>query len=263
MALIHCHFHSDVLGLSTSMYVILPQAAQRPTKMKGALERNEYSTLYLLHGLSEDHTTWLRKTAIERYVAQLELAVVMPEVQRSFYTDMSNGSRYWTFISEELPEILQSLFGLSALREKNFVTGLSMGGYGAFKLALAKPEKFSAAASLSGVLDVVHWSQKISAREKMEWRNIFGDLEQLAGSENDLFFLAQNLVTTNKPLPKLYQCCGTEDFLYETNERFTKLARELRFDLTYEEGPGEHRWEYWDQMIRRVLEWLPLKAKIF
>jgi S-formylglutathione hydrolase FrmB len=175
---------------------------------------------------------------------------------------MSFGGRYWTFVSEELPEIAQSFFNLSTLREKNFVAGLSMGGYGAFKLALAKSERFCAAASLSGVLDIVHRSQKINAREKTEWQNIFGNLDQLAGSVNDLFFLAKTLVATDKPLPKLYQWCGTEDFLYENNKRFKEYASELGFDLTYEEGMGDHQWEYWDKMIKRVLEWLPLDEKI-
>jgi S-formylglutathione hydrolase FrmB len=137
MALIHCNFFSEVLKLSTSMYVILPQRTQNQIGMQGTVKKDKHPTLYLLHGLSDDHTIWLRRTSIERYVANLGLAVVMPEVHRSFYTDMVNGYNYWTFISEELPEIARSFFPLSDKREDNFVAGLSMGGYGAFKLALS------------------------------------------------------------------------------------------------------------------------------
>ena len=256
MALIHCDFFSEVLGLSTSMVVILPQATQGQIGMTGKAGVLKHPTLYLLHGLSDDHSIWLRRTSIERYVAPLGLAVVMPAVGRSFYTDMAAGGKYWTFVSEELPEIARNFFGLSDRREENFAAGLSMGGYGAFKLALAKPDQFCAAASLSGVVDVV--TGHILADLGMEAKNIFGDLEKLPGSKNDLFFLARKLTESGKPQPKLYQWCGTEDFLYEGNIRFQKYAQELKLDLTYEESPGDHQWMYWDRQIQRVLEWLPL-----
>ena len=69
--------------------------------------------LYLLHGLSDDDTIWLRRTSIERYVAPLGLAVVMPQVHRSFYLDEAHGGRYWTFLSEELPEVVAWFFRVS------------------------------------------------------------------------------------------------------------------------------------------------------
>ena len=67
---------------------------------------------------------------------------------------MEYGKKYWTFVSDELPQIARSFFHLSDKREDNFVAGLSMGGYGAFKLALNHPDRFAAAASLSGALDI-------------------------------------------------------------------------------------------------------------
>ena len=114
MALIHCDFFSHVLGLCCSMDVILPQ---RP--VAGEATPEPFPTLYLLHGLSDDHTIWQRRTSIERYVADLRLAVVMPAVGRSFYTDMAHGLRYWTFVSEELPAICRGLFPLSARRAQS------------------------------------------------------------------------------------------------------------------------------------------------
>jgi putative tributyrin esterase len=89
----------------------------------------------------------------------LNLAVVMPAAQRSFYTDMVTDQRYWTFISEEVPTLARHFFPLSEDRNENYVAGLSMGGYGAFKLALSYPERYAAAASLSGTLDVVRLAQ--------------------------------------------------------------------------------------------------------
>lgn len=128
MALIQCQFYSEVLGLSTSMNVILPQATRSQIGMEGKQGTGPHPTLYLLHGLSDDDSTWLRRTSIERYVASMGLAVVMPQVHRSFYTNMEQGAAYWTFISEELPALARSFFPLSDKREDNFVAGLSMGG---------------------------------------------------------------------------------------------------------------------------------------
>ncbi len=258
MALFHCHFFSHVLGLCSSMDVILPEPPPYDTGRDSSGDVHQHPTLYLLHGMSDDHTIWQRRTAIERYVAPLDLAVVMPAVQRSFYTDTVNQQRYWTFISEELPFLARRFFPLSAAREENFVAGLSMGGYGAFKLALSHPDRFAAAASLSGALDVVRrMRDEEQAGGGGEFKHIFGEVSDLTGSPNDLFYLAEQLSRQGQPAPQLYQWCGTEDFLYEDNLRFREHARALGLELVYEEGPGGHEWGCWDQQIQRVLAWLP------
>ena len=161
MALMHVNFFSEALGFCTSMDVILPQQTRSQIGMAGVADDRPYQTLYLLHGMSDDHTIWQRRTSIERYVAPLSLAVVMPAVQLSWYTDMKHGSKYWTFIHEELPAICQEFFPLSTKREDNFVAGLSMGGYGAFKVGLGDSDHFGAAASLSGALDVMGCLKRI------------------------------------------------------------------------------------------------------
>ncbi len=260
MAFVQCDFHSDTLGLSVSMDAILPQQTQNQVGMTGVGATGDVPVLTLLHGLSDDHTIWQRRTSIERYVAPLGLAVLMPAVHRSFYADMVNGLPYWTFVSEELPRVARSFFRLSADREQNFVAGLSMGGYGAFKLALRHPERFCAAASLSGAVDVAGLQDRVESDRVAELENIFGPIETIPGSEHDLFTLAERVAASGRPRPRLFQCCGTEDFLYESNVRFRDHARAAGLDLTYEEGPGEHEWGFWDQWIQRVLEWLPLEA---
>jgi S-formylglutathione hydrolase FrmB len=259
VALIHCDFYSEALRLCTSVCVVLPQPPG-PLDWTSAPPARKYPVLWLLHGLSDDHTIWQRRTSIERYVNSTDLAVVMPAVHRSWYTDMAAGNRYWTFISEELPGIMRSLFPLSPRREDNFVAGLSMGGYGAFKLALRHPERYAAAASLSGALGIAYGlAQTPDEAMKAEMKYVFGDLAIVPGSENDTVALAERYSRSTGPQLRLYQCCGTEDFLYDSNVRFRDYARKLGLDLTYEEGPGEHDWGYWDCMIQRVLTWLPLE----
>ncbi|BBH19958.1 esterase [Paenibacillus baekrokdamisoli] len=254
MALIQCDFYSETLGISTSMTVILPQTTYSQIGMHSRASDQKHKTLLLLHGLSDDHTIWLRRTSIERYVAELGIAVVMPSAQRSFYTDMEQGLNFWSFISEELPAIARSFFPLSDRREDNFVAGLSMGGYGAFKLALNQPDRYQAAASLSGSLDISSVHKLFSD----DFKKSFGSMEQAENSSSDLFKLARDVAALGDKAPLLYQCCGTEDFLYEDNIKFRDYARELNLPLTYEEESGTHEWGYWDKQIKRVLEWLPL-----
>ena len=92
MALLHVNFFSDVLGKSTAMYVILPQRTNSQIGMAGVRKEGKYPVLYLLHGLSDDYTIWQRRTSIERYVADMGIAVVMPDADTSFYSDMSDTS---------------------------------------------------------------------------------------------------------------------------------------------------------------------------
>ena len=177
------------------------------------------------------------------------------------YSDTQYGYRYWEYISHELPEICRSFFrGMSDRREDTFAAGLSMGGYGAFKLGLRASDTFSAAASLSGGLDIV---DIINAERHVGnqplWRGIFGDPASVPGSDNDLFALSEKLKASGKPLPKLFMWCGTEDFLYQQNLKMRDHLNGLGYDLTYRETPGDHQWCYWDREIQNVLKWLPIQ----
>ncbi len=258
MALIDCKFFSETLGMSSSMLVILPEPTQRQIGLAGPARTTDtrFPTLFLLHGRSDDETIWLRRTSIERYVAPLGLAVVMPNAHLSFYVNQKQGLRYFDYISDELVKKARSFFPLSARREDTFVAGLSMGGYGAFLCGLRKPEQYAAAASLSGAFDVESSRERIGGDVDL----CFGT-ESTTGSDVDLFHLASALAEAEQQRPKLYQCCGTSDFLYAENVRFRDHVQGLPFDYTFDEGPGEHDWAYWDAMIQRVLAWLPLRGR--
>jgi S-formylglutathione hydrolase FrmB len=170
---------------------------------------------------------------------------------------MAEGPNYWDHISEEIPRVARSFFPLSDAREDNFVAGLSMGGYGAFKLGFLCPEKFCAAASLSGALDI-DW---LNTARPGEARRIFGETASFAGSPHDPVRMLDDLCRSDRPKPKLFQCCGTEDFLYNANQRFRSAAAAKAIDFTYAEQPGMHCWEFWDHTIQDVLRWLPLAGR--
>lgn len=266
MAFFDCHFFSDVLGLSVSAYVLVPQKTTRQIGLPSAATdlappAKGYPTLTLLHGLSDDHSIWLRRTSIERYAAARNVAVVMPAAARSFYQDMASGPKYYTFLRDELPALLRSFFPLSAAREDNYVAGLSMGGYGALRLALANPEKYAAGASLSGALDIVRRCREAgragSRLARAEMEGIFGAELKVENTDADLFALAQKVAASSTPKPRLFLTCGTSDELLEENRAFRKHLDAIHLANTYSESPGGHEWGVWDAQIQRVLEWLP------
>ena len=255
MAHLRCDFFSDVLQLGTSMTVLLPQHTTTQIGLGTAAGDRPPPVLYLLHGLSDDDTTWLRHTSIERYVAPLGLAVVMPQVHRSFYADEVHGGRYWTFLTEELPQLVDSFFRVSTGSSDTFVAGLSMGGYGALKWALREPGRFAAAASLSGALDLAGLQERHRGTDPATLARIFGN-RNVAGSNDDLLTLVRDADPST--LPALYVCCGTEDQLISDNEVFRDVCAAANIPVTVEFGPGAHEWSYWDAHIRDVLAWLPI-----
>ncbi|RCX18567.1 S-formylglutathione hydrolase FrmB [Fontibacillus phaseoli] len=252
MAFIQTALFAETLEMSTDIHAVIPMAALR------ASEDGKLPVLYLLHGLGGDHTEWTRLSSVERYAEDRGIALILPRGDRSYYMDMKQGAAYYTYLSEELPAIAKSLFPISDRREDTFIAGLSMGGYGAFKLALRQPERFAAAASLSGSLDIVHRLSEPGVFRNHEEQRMFGSVAELRGSDDDLLALAGKVAASgNQPL--LYQCCGTEDFLYEGNRNFLKHGEEVGLRITYEEEPGSHEWGYWDRKIQRVFDWLPVE----
>ena len=241
--------------------VIVPQAATAGQigVDAAATPSIAWPTLWLLHGLSDDHTIWLRRTAIERYAEARGIAVVMPNAHRSFYCDMVAGNAYWTYISDELPRLMRNFFPLSSRREDNAVAGLSMGGYGAAMWLLRKPEAFIAGVSLSGVMDIAARHRRALDTPEEPLRRltstlVFGSASP-AGTDRDLFHLLDQRAADSAP-PPLRQVCGTEDFLLEDNRRFRDHARRLAYPLLHIERPGDHEWGFWDAEIEPSLDWL-------
>lgn len=261
MAFFQCHLFSDALGMCSTVNVILPQASTRQIGLEGSTATELPPVLYLLHGLSDDQSIWMRRTSIERYVASLGIAVVMPNGHRSFYQNMDRGPACADFITEELPALMGRFFRISQRREDTFVAGLSMGGYGAFHAALSRPERYAGAASLSGALDMVGRIQEARNGDKTtfslaEMEAVYGDLEGMAGGSGDLFALLRSAVEAHAALPALFAMCGEDDFLLDSNRRFADLAGELGVALDYRESPGAHMWAYWDRHIQDVLAWM-------
>lgn len=247
MAFLTLNIRSNVLDLNTTVNVILPQDVKKDEKLK---------VLYLLHGYIGDHTDWMRFTSIERYSWNYRYAIVMPAVNNSYYMDTVSGLNYFTYVSKELPDIMTSLFPISSKREDNFVAGLSMGGYGALKIALTYPERYAKAASLSGALDLDEIKKIASEQPRNLWfEAVFGH-HPSQNTPTDLRYLIDLHLQCGVQLPDLYLACGTEDFLYKDNVKFKEFLIDRNVKHRYEESQGTHEWSFWDTYIQKVIEWL-------
>jgi putative tributyrin esterase len=237
------HFFSQALQKQTAAYVLLPDVGTPP-----------YPVMYLLHGLSDDHTIWLRRTSIERYVSQLPLIVVMPDGGRGFYADAEQGYAYGKAIGPELIERIDRTFPTKAERSGRCVAGLSMGGYGAFRLGLTHPDLYCAAVSHSGALNFGHqlvYGEHIRPMAP-EFARILG--ENPTGGPNDLYALAEK--ADKAILPALRFDCGTEDHLVEAGRTFHAHLNTLGIPHEYAEHPGAHNWDYWDVHIQDTLAFM-------
>lgn len=242
MALFRGTIRSQVLRMDTNVNVVIPEAHyQQP------LAPNK--TLILLHGLIQNADAWVRMSCAETYAHTANFNLIIPEVQRSFYTDMAYGLDYFTYITDELPKAIGSMFRIPVDRDHLYVAGLSMGGFGAMKCALTYPDRFAGAMSFSGA---VYRMEDLSGSDMMtkeEMQAILG-MDLKVGRENDLRQLMRSTAEAAQQ-PKLYLACGTEDFLIGMNRAFAADARALHLDLTYEEWGGIHDWFFWDRALAR------------
>lgn len=251
MAFLTLNFHSDALGMATEVSVILPESAKTQIGMD-TKRTDVFPTLYLLHGLSDDHTVWERRTSIERYASRYGIAVVMPNAHRSWYCDMAHGGNYYTYVAKEVPAVCRSFFrGMSDAPEMNYIAGLSMGGYGALKIALRNPGCYAGVASFSGAMDPANPRHVYLGTSY--WADVFGPFEKIAGSENDVYALAKKAILEGTLPNKIYLACGTEDSLLPCTRKMEELLVGAGVSHRYREAPGNHNWDFWDGEIERTL----------
>lgn len=213
-------------------------------------------TLYLLHGLTGTHTDWLYQGEAYRLANKYNIAIVMPDGNRSFYTDAAHGLKWETWVASELPQRLGGLVNLPKGRELTAIGGLSMGGYGAMRLALHFPENYCAAMSLSGTLDVTE--KPFVGRHPDLYADIFG-LEDAAGTDHDLLYQLEGLQKRcgerGVEIPRLWATCGTGDRLLPHHEAFVATAAEHGIELESYTAPGVHNWDFWNEHIIHALNW--------
>ena len=235
-----------------------------PARYEAQPERT-WPVLYLLHGATNDHATWLEETDVEGLTEDLDILVVMPDGgDYGFYSDGwdagAGGRPLWeTYHLEELPRLLEEGFRASDVRA---VAGPSMGGFGAIAYAARRPGMFRAAASFSGVLDIFSLGRL--------GEDIWGDRDDHLEE-----WLAHDPVTLAPALDgtALYVSWGSgepgpldddeapfdvvEAWLAAGNERFVDRLAELGLSATIDGyGPGTHTWPYWERALADALPML-------
>lgn len=241
MAFFHGDIYSSKLEMATGINIIIPD---------GIVNANT-PVLYLLHGISDNCTGWCRQTSLERYAIKHKVVVVMPEVQRSFYSDMTYGLKYFSYISQELIQYVGDLFGFPTDREHTYIAGLSMGGFGALKCALTNPNQYKGVAAFSAVCDIDDIiKQNMPAAKKNELQAILGD-SLIAGDENRLDLLAKKAKNTGL---SVMMTCGISDMLYSQNIALRDKLVSEGFSMHYLEWEGDHTWDFWDRSIELALE---------
>ena len=248
MALFNGSVFSKVLPMETGLTVILPGdrlygTAHEPCKV-----------LYLLHGLTDNHTAWTRYTSIDRYIREYNVAVVMPEAHHSFYSDEKLGVKFYTYITQELPAIVADMFAVSSKPEDTYIAGLSMGGYGALRCMLMNPSGYQGCGAFSAMTDMPSFnSQQNDPFTQRIAKTLFGENQQMP-PDADLFWLAEKNVKEGKILPELYITCGKQDFLYQQNLKFKAHLEKLGVDFTFEDWDGVHEWGFWDTSVKNMIE---------
>lgn len=264
MALIQVNLMSECLVRTVPVNVILP--VDKLT-FPGMPKREEkpFKTLYLLHGVFGNYTDWAAGTMVQRWAEEKDLAVVMPSGDNMFYVDQEAPHNYYgEYIGRELVELTRKMFPLSRRREDTFIAGLSMGGYGAIRNGLKYHDTFGCVAGLSSALIIDGLEARTNEHpmfiERRDYaETIFGDLSRVKNSDKNPEWLVKKLVKEGAELPKVYMCCGLSDSLLEPNRKLRDVFLKEGVDLTYEEGPGAHEWDFWNRYIKKVIDWLPLE----
>ncbi|MBM7636613.1 alpha/beta hydrolase [Streptococcus saliviloxodontae] len=251
MALFHIEYSSEVLGQYRQVVVLYPDYDQVSPEER---DDTDIPVLYLLHGMGGNQNSWTSRTNLERLVRKTNLIIIMPNSDNAWYTDTQYGAPYYTAICQELPKVMKRFFpNMTTKREKTFIAGLSMGGYGAFKLAMLS-NQFAFAGSFSGALSMDTSLRTNTDNDIKYWAGLFGSDEAFDGSENNLV----NAAKKADGKTQWYAWCGYEDFLYPANEKAIASFRELGLDIDYRNDHGTHDWYYWERQVEVFLEMLPI-----
>lgn len=257
MSYFKTEFYSNCLSRFVSLDIFIPNDFPWGKPEQKYLDRG-MGCMFMLHGWTGSAGRW----SIEDLARRYNFAIVSPNGENSFYLDTPvTGHKYCSYVGSELVEFVRDTFGIAKNRELTAVCGLSMGGFGALHTGAAFPENFGYIGAMSSAFIVDQVSKmKPGCDEGLAnyeyYRYFFGDPEKVLESDADPRVLFRRIKAQNKEMPKIYVCCGTEDFLIEENRSLNKFFTEENIEHIYLEGPGSHDNIFWDDYSRRIAEWI-------
>lgn len=239
-------FRSAALARDTRYRIYLPHDYAATTR--------RYPVLYLLHGLYGNYQNWDTLTNLAQYTAGKDWIVVMPDADDSWYTNSATKpqDRFEDYIAKDLIAEIDGKYRTIPNGHARAIAGLSMGGYGALKIALRDPRSFAFVGSVSGALDAARGLDSRVSEFTTKLLEVFGAPGNPARENNDIFHLIQKVIPTG--VPYLYLACGTgDDRFLSVNREFVAQLSQNHIAYEYHETPGEHDWEYWDREIQPML----------
>ena len=238
-------FHSIALDREMKYRMLLPCGYQTSA--------GRFPVVYLLHGLYGDYLNWDTRTNLEHYAQRYELIVVMPDADDSWYTNSATdpNDKFEDYIARDLVAEIDGKFRTLRSRHARAIAGLSMGGYGALKIALRYQDEFAFAGSLSGALNA---AQDLGDR-RPEFRDrllrVFGPAGSATRADNNVFSMLQS--ANAKTLPYFYLACGSADDFLRVNRDFAARLSSQSAAYEYHETAGGHAWDYWDRSVEGLL----------
>ncbi len=261
MSFINVDFYSDSLRRVVSFSVILPNDRGEGIKEVNEHYRRPMKTLFLLHGYAETHKAWVNNSSVFEIANDLNMAVVLPSGENSFYLDGQGvGRAFGTYVGKELVDYVGRTFNLSTKREDLFILGLSMGGFGALHVGLKNNNTFSKIGALSSAL-IIHGIKGMKKGESNHvadydyYSLVFGDLDKVVESDKNPETLVKNIIKNNEVMPEMLVACGTEDFLLEENRVFNRFLTENKVEHLYYESKGGHDHKFWNEYLEISLKW--------
>lgn len=216
-----------------------------------------YKVIFLLHGYSGDHTDWINRTNIVKYLQDYSFVVVTPEADNSWYTNSPfvKNRNYEDYIIKELIPYVEKRYRVISTKHGRVIAGLSMGGYGAIKLALKYPHLFYYSGSFSGAFRWPSMIEKNRGLLTQSLKEVFGEKRSDHWDKNDVLIIADTIKPIN--LPYLYISCGENDpleGLLDSNRKLVEKLQKNGVAYEYHELPGEHNWIFWDMEISNFLK---------
>lgn len=281
MAVITMDFESQLYGGRHPISIILPDLPRDQAPGEFYPANRKFKVLWLLHGTFGDCTDWIRRTNIEVYACEKNLAVVMPSALNTDYVNWPSfgvGCNMYDYLFDELMPMIYNWYPISDKRDDNYIAGLSMGGAGAMIYALNHPEKFAAAGSLSFPLisyenrkngifkdpPVAPYLQKYRLDRFVNQMANAGGEDGYQKSLNNTWDRLIKNYQEHVDMPKLYFAIGDKDFLFPAYQIFKQFAVEQGYhDIVFEEEPGRtHEWRFWDKYIERFLNLYVTRQKL-
>lgn len=250
---------SKALSRNVSYCLLLPPSYD-------ADKMRRYPVLYFLHGLGENAETLIDSGGVNliddlRERGQLgEFVIAIPDGDRSFYINSRDGRvLYEDFLMREFMPFIEGHYRIRAERRYRGVSGVSMGGYGALRLALRYPEMFGSVSAHSAALVEKLPAARISASQEAVLSRVLGTA---FGTPPDrAFWDRNNPFTLARDAPRLhglriYFDCGTEDdYGFNTGAKaFHELLVSRGIPHEFHLYPGRHDWIYAAQHFAASLQ---------